>query len=275
MADDFIGYGLGEGAEAFSRNMNAALRFRQARADQQFQQGLALERKELEAQRVDLAQRRIEMSAAEVQRGIAQQETLEKEIEDLLTTATGPRGQVSENITKTPQFRRKAIRLKAKGVDVDKLLGIDKQRGTETERFFARLHDPATPEDQKQQIAVMLGFTEKKKEFKFLNPSELDQTWQDFFELIPDAERLLEENPDEFTDQINFFGAQRYPGRWIPYPKTQAVLKAKTIPFTGVKIPFTDPAEQRRFRTGAGEIPEAEVPTGQVAPEDRDIFIIE
>lgn len=273
MAD--IGFALGEGAEAFSRNLNAALRFRQARAEQQFQQGLALERKELEEQRVDLAQRRIELAQEQVQRGIAQQETLEKEIEDLLTVATGPRGQVAEGITKTPQFRRKAIRLKAKGVDVDKLLGIDKQRGTETERFFARLHDPATPEDQKQQIALMLGLTEKEKKFKFLNPSEVDQVWQDFFELIPDAQRLQEESPEEFTDQINFFGAQRYPGRWIPYPRTQAILKAKTLPFTGVRIPFTDPAEQRRFRTGAAEVPQAEVPTGQVAPEDEGIFIIE
>lgn len=122
MAD---GFALGEGAEAFSRNLNAALRFRQARAEQQFQQGLALERKELAEQRVDLERRRIELSQEEVQRGITQRETLEKEIEDLLTTATGPRGQVAENITKTPQFRRKAIRLKAKGVDVDKLLGIE------------------------------------------------------------------------------------------------------------------------------------------------------
>ncbi len=271
MADGDI---LGGIAETFSPNVNAFLRFREARASQEFQQGLALERKELEAQRVDLAQRRIELAQGEVQRGIRQQETLEKEIEDLLTTAIGPRGQVAEGITKTPQFRRKAIRLKAKGVDVDKLLGIGKP-DTESERFFAKLHDPATPEDQKQQIAVMLGLTEKKKEFKFLKPSEIDQVWQDFFELIPDAQRLQEEDPDEFTSQINFFGNQRYPGQWIPYPRTQAVLKAKTIPFTRVKIPFTDPTEQRRFRTGAAEVPGAETPTGQVAPEDEGIFLIE
>lgn len=264
------GFALGEAAEAFSRNVNAALRFRQARAEQQFQQGLALERKELEEQRVDLAQRRIEMAQEQVQRGITQQETLEKEIEDLLTTATGPRGQVSENITKTPQFRRKAIRLKAKGVDVDKLLGVAKD--TKEERLLARLHDIRTPEDQKQDIIKLLGLGEKEREFKFLKPSEIDQVWQDFFELIPDAKRLLEEDPDEFTSQINFFGNQRYPGQWLPYPRTQAVLKAKTIPFTGIKI---GTEERRRFRTGAGEVPETEVPTGQVAPEDEGIFIIE
>ncbi len=269
-----VGDILGGVAESFSRNINAALRFRQEKASQEFRQGLALERKELEAQRVDLERRRIEMSAVEVQRGIRQQETLEKEIEDLLTVATGPQGQVSEEVTKTPQFRRKSIRLKAKGVDVDKLLGIGRP-DTESERFFAKLHDPQTPEDQKQQIAVMLGLTEKKGEFKFLKPSEVDQVWQDFFELIPDAESLLDKNPDEFTDQINFFGAQRYPGQWIPYPKTQAVLKAKTIPFTGVRIPFTDPSEQRRFRTAAGEVPQAEVPEAQIAPEDRSIFLPE
>lgn len=268
MADGF-GFALGEGAEAFSRNMNAALRFRQARAEQQFQQGLALERKELEEQRVDLAQRRIEMAQEQVQRGITQQETLEKEIEDLLTTATGPQGQVSENITKTPQFRRKAIRLKAKGVDVDKLLGIRETPTTAPERWFKQYFDPDTPEDQRELIGKLLGADEN---VRGMSKTEIDQVWQDFMSLIPDAEELLKKNPNEFTDQLNYFGSLRAPGRWVNYPKSIAVEKAKTIPFTGIKIGTT---EQRRFRPPAGEAPGAEVPTGQVAPEDEGIFIIE